>query len=100
MTHTEDLHHIRRCQQGDTEAFSPHVLKYRTLVYNQIRRRVQDTGIAKDLTQETWLKALRGINTFRFESAFSSWMYRIVENVCRDHFRRQTHDTEYQRIHV
>ena len=43
------------------------------------------------MTQETWLKAFRGIKSFRCESAFYSWVYRIAENVIKDHFRRQKH---------
>lgn len=57
--------------------------------------RVKNIETAKDLTQETWLKAFRGIHTFRCDSAFSSWLYRIAENVCIDFFRKQKteHDT-------
>ena len=63
--------------------------KYHLKIYTHILRRVKDTEIAKDLTQETWIKAFRAINTFRGESAFSSWIYRIAENVCIDFFRKQ-----------
>ncbi len=90
-----DEHALIQCtQQGDTEAFSPLVSKHHTCLYKHILRRVSDPETAKDLTQETWLKALRAINTFRFESTFSSWLHRIAENVCIDHFRKQKHDTE------
>jgi len=90
-----DAHpHIHRTQQGDTEAFSPRVRKYHTRVLRHITRRVRDPETAKDLTQETWLKAFRGIQTFRGESSFYAWVYRIAENVITDHFRRQKHDTE------
>lgn len=45
------------------------------------QKRLRDPDIAKDLTQETWLKALRGIQSFRGESAFYSWVYRIAPPV-------------------
>ena len=86
MPEIDENHHITRTQAGNTETLGPIVQKY--------HRRVEDPEIAKDLTQETWLKALRDIKRFRGESAFSSWLYRIAENVCLDHFRRQKHDTE------
>jgi len=47
-----------------------------------ILRNVKNTETAKDLTQETWLKAYRAIDTFRGDSTFTSWLYRIAENVC------------------
>lgn len=80
---------ITRTQRGDTEAFSPLVEKYQRLVSNSIRAEVKDPEVAKDLCQNVWLKAFRSIKTFRFESAFSSWLYRITKNVCIDYHRRQ-----------
>ena len=87
--------YILHTQQGDTEAFTPLVEKYHSRVYIHILGRVKDPEIAKDSTQDTWLRAFRGIQTFRCESAFYSWLYRIAENVIKDHFRKQKHrDTD------
>ena len=85
---------IRRSHAGDPEAFTPLVGKYQDRLYRHINRRVTDPEIAKDLTQETWLRAFRAISSFRGGSAFYSWLYRIAENVCIDHFRRQKYNTE------
>ncbi len=85
---------IRRSHAGDPEAFTPLVGKYQDRLYRHIHRRVTDPEVAEDLTQETWLKAFRSIKAFRGDSAFYSWLYRIAENVCTDHFRRQKHNTE------
>ena len=90
----DEKHLIERTQAGDPEAFSPLVEKYQSRLYTHIRHRVTDAEVAKDLIQETWLKAFRAIHTFRGTSAFSSWLYRIAENVCIDFFRKQKHDTE------
>ena len=68
--------------------------KYQNRLYTHIHNRVTDPELAKDLTQETWLRAFRAISSFRGDSAFYSWLYRIAENVCTDHFRRQKHNTE------
>ena len=73
---------ITRTQHGDSEAFNPLVVKYQLRIYTHILGRVKNTETAKDLTQETWLKVFRGIHTFHGNSAFSSWLYRIAENVC------------------
>ena len=93
-THLDETHLIERTQADNPEAFSPLVEKYHPRIYAHITRRVKDTELAKDLTQETWLRAFRAINSFRGDSAFYSWLYRIAENVCTDHFRRQKYNTE------
>ena len=90
----DEKHFIERTQSGDLEAFTPLVGKYQDRLYRHIHRRVTDPEVAEDLTQETWLKAFRAIQSYRCESAFYSWLYRIAENVCIDHFRRQKYNTE------
>ena len=90
----DDKHLIERTQSGDPEAFTSLVAKYQDRLYGHINGRVTEPELAKDLTQETWLKAYRAISSFRGDSAFYSWLYRIAENVCTDHFRRQKHNTE------
>ena len=91
---------ITRTQQGDPEAFTPLVRKYQPKLYTHIHRRVKDVEVAKDLTQQTWLQVFRGIKTFRGASAFSSWLYRIAENVCLDFFRKQNAQNEFEPLHT
>lgn len=90
---------IDRTQQGDTEAFGPLVEKYQPRVYTHIHGRIKDAEVAKDLTQEAWFKALRAIKSFRGDAVFSSWLYRIAENVCLDYFRKQKARTEMEPLH-
>lgn len=90
----DETHLIERTQRGDTETFGPLVVRYQRRVYNHILGNVRNPETAKDLTQETWLKAFRAIHTFRCDSTFTSWLYRIAENVCIDYFRKQKHDTK------
>ena len=89
---------IERTQQGEVEAFSPLVRKYHARLYHHIQKRLRDPEVAKDLTQETWLKAYRGIGSYRGDSAFYSWGYRIAENVITDHFRRHGAETASRQI--
>lgn len=65
-----------------------------------IHGRLKDAETAKDLTQETWLKALGGISNFRGDSAFYSWVYRIAENVILNFFRRQKHRNGIEALHL
>ena len=94
MLTLDDKQFITHTQAGDPEAFSPLVVKYQPRLFNHIKGRVTDTELAKDLTQETWIKAYRAIQSYRCESAFYSWLYRIAENVIKDHFRKHIPDTE------
>ena len=99
-TYTDEKYLIKCTQQDDTDTFNPLVRKYQSHVYNHILGRVKNTEAAKDLTQETWLKAFRAINTFRGDPAFSSWLYRIAKNVCIDHFRKQKHYNAIEPLHI
>ena len=96
----DESHLIDHTQHGDTDAFGPLVRKYHPRIYTHIHVRVRDPEVAKDLTQEVWLKAYRGIKSFRADAAFSSWLYRIAENVCIDFFRQQKHDTDTEPLHL
>lgn len=100
MLDIDDLHLIVCTQHGDSEAFNPIVVKYHPKIYAHIRQRVKDIETAKDLTQETWFKAFRRIHTFRCDSAFSSWLYRIAENVCIDFFRKQKTEHDIAPLHT
>ena len=106
MPHFDERHFIERAQHGDTEAFTPLVTTYHPRLYTHILGRIKDVETAKDLTQETWIKAFRAINTFRADASFYSWLYRIAENVCIDYYRKQKvarisepiHDIDEHRI--
>ena len=87
--HINEKHFIERTQDGEPQAFNPLVVKYQSKIHTFIKKQVKDTETAKDLTQETWIKAFRAINTFRADASFYSWLYRIAENVCIDFFRKQ-----------
>lgn len=85
---------MERKQSGDPEAFTLLVGKYQDRLYAHILGRVTDSELAKDLTQETWFRAFRALSSFRGDSAFYSWLYRIAENVITDFFRKRKVDTE------
>jgi RNA polymerase sigma-70 factor (ECF subfamily) len=91
---------IKRTQNGDSEAFNPLVRKYDSKIYVYICGRIKSAETAKDLTQETWLKAFRAIHTFRGDAAFSSWVYRIAENICIDFFRKQQNAHAIDPLHI
>ena len=100
MLDVNEKHLIKRTQDGDIEAFNPLVRKYDSKIYTYIFRRIKSAETAKDLTQETWLKAFRAIHTFRGDAAFSSWVYRIAENICIDFFRKQRNAHAVDPLHT
>src|SRR6186713_3092627 len=73
---------IERCRTGDDIAFGELVDRYKNLVYGMVYRMVNDRSVADDLAQEVFLKVHRGLPYFRGEARLSTWIYRIVANVC------------------
>ncbi len=87
---------IRRAQRGDREAFEDLVRLYDQEVLRLTLKLVRSPEEAQDLYQEAFLKVYRSIGKFRLESRFSTWLYRVVMNVCFDHLRRQKTRSEVQ----
>ncbi|HEY0755711.1 MAG TPA: sigma-70 family RNA polymerase sigma factor [Ktedonobacteraceae bacterium] len=79
---------ILSSQQGDIAAFNLLVLRYQQSVYNVALRMIGDSDAAADVTQETFLAALRAIKSFRAGSSFRAWLLRIASNQSCDHWRR------------
>ncbi len=87
---------IDRARQGDRAAFGELVRLYDQQVLRLVLRIVASPEDARDLYQEVFLKVFRSLDRFRFDSRFSTWLYRIVMNVCLDHLRRQKARDETQ----
>jgi RNA polymerase sigma-70 factor, ECF subfamily len=87
---------IRRAQHGDRAAFEVLVRLYDREVLRLAIKVVGSPDEAQDLYQEAFLKVYRSIAHFRFDSRFSTWLYRVVMNVCLDHLRRQKNRSEVQ----
>lgn len=85
---------IRRAQRGDRSAFDALVRLYDQEVLRLTLRLVRSEEEAQDLYQEVFLKVYRSLGRFRLESRFSTWLYRVVTNVCFDHLRQQKSRSE------
>jgi RNA polymerase sigma-70 factor (ECF subfamily) len=75
---------VERCRAGDDAAFGELVDRYKNLVYAMVGRMVADREVADDLAQEVFLKVHRGLPYFRGDARLSTWIYRIVANVCTE----------------
>lgn len=73
---------LERCRAGDERAFEELVDRHKDLVFALIARTLQDRSRAEDVAQEVFLRVHRGLPYFRGEARLSTWIYRIVSNVC------------------
>jgi RNA polymerase sigma-70 factor, ECF subfamily len=74
---------------GDVESFNQLVLRWERPIFALAYRVIGREEEARDVVQETFLRAFRGIGNFRGQAKFSSWVYRIALNLCRDWIRRE-----------
>jgi len=80
----EDALLVRAFNSGEKPAFDKLVLKYKDKVFNICYRFLNDYEEANDCAQETFVKIYRSLKNFRFESSFSTWLYRIAVNTCKN----------------
>jgi RNA polymerase sigma-70 factor (ECF subfamily) len=78
---------IRRCQQGDLTAFEPLVERYRQRVWRLAYQLLRDREEAWDCAQEVFVRAFHSIGSFRGDSAFYTWLFRITVNLATDRQR-------------
>lgn len=78
---------IEKLKAGEAEAFDEFVIKYSSNVYALLVRLTEDEEEARDLTQETFLRALKAIKNFRGDADLKTWLYRIAVNESRNRFR-------------
>src|SRR6187200_52350 len=88
MTRTdEEL--VERAQAGDLESFNQLVSRWERPIFALAYRTLGREEDARDITQETFLRAFRSLSGFKGDAKFSSWLYRIALNLCRDWIRRE-----------
>ncbi|MDP1891076.1 MAG: sigma-70 family RNA polymerase sigma factor [Gemmatimonadaceae bacterium] len=83
----------RLAQQGREAAFRELVRRYERPVFSLVFRMVRDSATAEDLAQDTFIKVLNHVDKYRPEFKFSSWLFKIANNVAIDHLRRRQLNT-------
>jgi RNA polymerase sigma-70 factor (ECF subfamily) len=86
---TDDSALVEQCRKGDVAAFEPLVEKYRQRVYRLAYNVVRDREEAWDVAQEGFIRAWQALPNFRGQSAFYTWLFRIVMNVAADRVRQR-----------
>lgn len=87
MTREQEAAVIKAVLDGDINAYELLVKEYEKNVYNLALRMVGNSEDAADMSQEAFIKAYNSLTSFRGDSKFSVWLYRIVSNVCLDYLR-------------
>jgi len=80
-----DLALVRRAKRGDYRAFDLLVLKYQSRLVSIAFKYVKEIQLAEDISQEAFIKAYKAIDSFREESAFYTWLYRITANTAKNY---------------
>src|SRR5437763_7928552 len=80
---------IRAAQRGDSEAFEQLVRSYDSSVLRMALNLLHSEEDARDVYQEAFLRVYRNLPNFRFDCSFSTWLYRIVANLCLDQIRKR-----------
>src|SRR5512144_3148463 len=86
-TTSDEYDLIRRCLAGDTDRFSILVDRYKSMMYSIAYRMLGDQDAANDMAQESFIAAYTGLKNFHHDSKFSTWLYQILINKCRDYLR-------------
>src|SRR5215475_2043697 len=79
---------VEACRRGERDAFRALFETYKDKVYSIALRFTGDEALAMDIAQDVFLKLFSSIGEFRGDSAFTTWVYRLVVNACLDHTRR------------
>jgi RNA polymerase sigma-70 factor (ECF subfamily) len=89
----DDVALVRASQRGDREAFGVLISRYAQSILSLTRRMLGPTADAEDVAQETFVAAYKALSTFKFDSKFSTWLYRIGVNKCTDSLRARRPET-------
>lgn len=92
LTTDQDAELVRLAQAGDAKAFEALVVKYQRRIARHVARYVRNSGDVEDIVQDVFIRAHRGLASFRGDSAFFSWLYRIATNASLTHLKRSRND--------
>lgn len=80
---------IKKSMNGDVASFETLINQYQKYAYNIAYRMMGNEEDAKDAAQDALIKVYRNLHTFKMDSTFSTWLYRIVMNTCKDALRKR-----------
>ncbi|MGB5818126.1 MAG: sigma-70 family RNA polymerase sigma factor [Saonia sp.] len=94
MSLQKDQHYIDRTIAGDTKAYAFLIDRYKHMVYTLALRMVKNKEEAEEVAQDTFLKVYKGLHSFKGDSKFSTWIYKIAYNRSLDYVKKQSRSLE------
>ncbi len=89
LNRDEDFKLIEKFMTGDESAFTALVAKHKDKVRNLIYLTLGDVDYIDDISQDVFISAFHNLKEFRFQSKFTTWLYRVTINKCRDYLRKK-----------
>lgn len=89
---------IKRFRNNDESAFEELVLRYQKKVYNTVLRMLSNLDDASDITQEIFIKVYQNLEKFKGQSSFSTWLFSIAGNHCRDELRKRQKELKHSSL--
>jgi len=90
MSNSDDIKIIDRVLSGDVEAFSHLIEKYQNMIFRYAYSKFNNYDEALDITQEIFIMAIEALSSFRRESKFSTWLYSIMVNYCKNYKKKNS----------
>lgn len=97
---SEDIEFVKAFQAGDKAVFDTLVLRYQDRVFRTCLRLLGNHEDANDCAQETFVKVYRSLNRFRLEAKFSTWLYTIAVNICKNWLTSAEHRRKKKMIYI
>ncbi|WP_034040633.1 RNA polymerase sigma factor [Wocania ichthyoenteri] len=88
MTTNNDQYYIKQIINGDTNAFSVLVDRYKDLVFTLALRMLKNREEAEEVSQDTFIKTYKSLHKFKGDSKFSTWIYKVTYNTCLDRIKK------------
>ena len=88
MDKLNDQHYIRLVKEGDKNAFAALVDRYKDMVFTLSLKLLKDRQEAEEASQDTFLKVYKSLDKFKWESKFSTWIYKVAFNTCLDRLKK------------
>ncbi|QTL97743.1 sigma-70 family RNA polymerase sigma factor [Iocasia frigidifontis] len=89
---------IKKFRNNDESAFEELVLRYQKKVYNTVLRMLSNLDDASDITQEIFIKVYQNLEKFKGQSSFSTWLFSIAGNHCRDELRKRQKELKHSSL--
>lgn len=93
LLETPDIQLVRQCLEGNHQAFSELVARYKKLIYNVVYNMIEDKHEVDDIAQEVFLRIYKSLSRYNPEYKFSTWSVKIATNLCLDILRKKKVDS-------